>query len=335
MTLEILQHIWFLLVGILLAGYAILDGFDLGVGSLLPFLAKNEQEKETLLMSIWPFWDGNEVWLLTGGGALFAAFPHAYATVFSGFYIPLMLVVFALILRAVSLEFRFYDEKRRTLWDRVFITGSLLPSLLYGVALGNVVLGIPMDDAMNYTGSFLGLLHPFALVCGLTGLTAILIQGAAYTGLKNQGPLRDRATRAIGLLTPALTVLVVTGAILSFFLLPERITLATPWLCAVAVILIAVIIRISAGKGHYPLTFILSSGIFMLLLLIAASLNYPYLVHPADGTVTGITIFNGSSGEKTLRTMLYIAVPGMPVVIAYSAYVYRIFRGKGPLYSHG
>jgi cytochrome d ubiquinol oxidase subunit II len=152
--LEILQNIWFLLIGILFVGYSILDGFDLGLGSLFPFLAKSEEDQRSLLNIIWPFWDGNEVWLLTAGGALFAAFPHAYATVFSGFYLALMLVLLALILRAVSLEFWFYDEKRRGLWEKTFIIGSFLPSLLFGVALGNVIIGIPLNESMDFTGNF-------------------------------------------------------------------------------------------------------------------------------------------------------------------------------------
>src|SRR5512139_2189185 len=140
-----LQNTWYVLLGVLLIGYSILDGFDLGVGCLVPFLAKKEEDKRTLFNAIGPFWDGNEVWLLTGGGALFAAFPHVYATVFSGFYLALMLVLVALILRAVSLEFRAHDPARKKLWEAAFVGGSFVPALLFGVALGNVVAGVPLD----------------------------------------------------------------------------------------------------------------------------------------------------------------------------------------------
>ncbi|HUU51724.1 MAG TPA: cytochrome d ubiquinol oxidase subunit II, partial [Candidatus Heimdallarchaeota archaeon] len=169
-TWDILRNIWFILIGVLFVGYSILDGFDLGIGALFPFLGKKEEEKEALIKSIGPFWDGNEVWILTGGGALFAAFPHAYATVFSGFYLALMAILFSLIFRAVSLEFRAHDTKRKRFWEGAFVVGSFLPSLLFGVALGNVVVGVPLDNTMNYTGNFFKLLRPFPLAVGLLGL---------------------------------------------------------------------------------------------------------------------------------------------------------------------
>jgi cytochrome d ubiquinol oxidase subunit II len=186
-----LQNTWYLLLGVLLIGYSILDGFDLGVGCLVPLVAKNDADKRMLFNAIGPFWDGNEVWLLTGGGALFAAFPHVYATVFSGFYLALMLVLFSLIFRAVALEFWSYDEKRKKLWEWAFVVGSFLPSLLYGVALGNVVVGIPLNEQMEFTGNFFTLLRPFPLAVGLLGFAAILLQGCTYTILKTSGPLKE------------------------------------------------------------------------------------------------------------------------------------------------
>ena len=194
-TWNTLQNIWFVLIGVLFVGYAILDGFDLGIGSLFPFLAKKEEEKDALYKTIGPFWDGNEVWLLTAGGALFAAFPHTYATVFSGFYLALMLVLFSLIFRAISIEFRAHDLKRQKLWDGALVIGSLLPSLLYGVALGNVILGIPLDSNMDYAGNFFLLLRPFPLLIGLFGLVAILVQGATYAAYKTEGEIQSRARK--------------------------------------------------------------------------------------------------------------------------------------------
>src|SRR5664280_1947792 len=188
----LLQVIWFVLVGVLLAGYAVLDGFDLGVGALYPFLGKSEADKAVLRTSIGPVWDGNEVWLLTGGGALFAAFPAVYAMTFSGFYLAIMLVLFGLILRAVSLEFRHRDSSWSRVWDGAFFLGSLLPSILVGCALGNVIRGVPMDTNGDYTGTFLQLLNPYSLLVAVTGLFLIVTHGAAWVALKSEpGTLHD------------------------------------------------------------------------------------------------------------------------------------------------
>ena len=195
------QVLWFFLIFILFVGYSLLDGFDLGIGALLPFLGKTKEEKDILINSIGPVWDGNEVWLITGGGALFAAFPHAYATAFSGFYLAMMLVLFALIFRAVSMEFRAYDATRTNLWEKAFITGSALAALLFGVALGNVVYGVPLDNKMEFTGNFFTLLRPVPLFFGVTGFFAILLQGATYAVMKTEGELQKRAFRTAKILT--------------------------------------------------------------------------------------------------------------------------------------
>jgi len=211
-TWDVLRTVWFLIIGGLLVGYSILDGFDLGIGVLMRFLGKKEEEKRALFRAIGPFWDGNEVWLVTGGAALFAAFPHAYATVFSGFYLALMLVLFALIFRAVSIEFWAHDEKRRQLWEWAFIIGSFLPSLLYGVALGNVIVGVPLNEKMDFTGSFFTLLRPYPLVIGVFGLVAILLQGASYAAMRCDGDIRQRARKIM----MVLWVLFVLLLIISF-----------------------------------------------------------------------------------------------------------------------
>ena len=198
-TLEILQITWFILIGILFAGYAVLDGFDLGIGSLLPILTKNDEKKVSVLFrSIGPVWDGNEVWLITAGGALFAAFPHAYATVFSGFYLALMIVLFGLILRAVSIEFFTLETENKGIWAKTFFIGSIIPSILFGVALGNVIMGVPLDSRMEFTGNFFTLLRPFPLATGLLGFTAILMQGLTYTMLKTEGEIHDTAKGLAG-----------------------------------------------------------------------------------------------------------------------------------------
>ena len=190
--------LWFFLIFLLIAGYFVLDGFDLGVGVLYPFLAKTDDEKELVRHSIGPVWDGNEVWLLTAGGALFAAFAPAYATTFSGFYLAIMLVLFGLILRAVSVEFASRDPEWARIWNACFFAGSLLPALLLGVAVGNVYAGIPMDVAGNYIGiPLLGLVTPFTLLCGLLGLSMFIVAGASWVTLKAplDSELRQRAIK--------------------------------------------------------------------------------------------------------------------------------------------
>ena len=188
--------LWFVLIAVLICGYFVLDGFDLGAGVLYPFLARDERDRAVVRRAIGPVWDGNEVWLLTAGGALFAAFAPAYATSFSGFYLAIMLVLFGLIVRATALEFRAHDPAWAKLWDALFFVGSLLPALLFGVAVGNVVQGLPLNAAGDYTGTFFDLLSPFALSCGVLGLVHMLVQGSSWIALKApQGSgLKARAT---------------------------------------------------------------------------------------------------------------------------------------------
>ncbi len=327
MGLTILQNIWFILIGVLLIGYSILDGFDLGVASLLPILAKTEKEKRILFNSIGPFWDGNEVWLLTGGGALFAAFPHVYATVFSGFYLALMLVLFCLIFRAVSLEFRAHYNGGKTFWEWAFVIGSLIPSLLYGVALGNVVQGIPLDKNMEFTGTFFTLLRPFPLVIGLLGLVMILIQGATYTMTKTDGELRKRAVDVAKKLWIVFWVLFVLSIILSFIVIPNSIKRVTAWLATILIIIDMIFLRNSLNKDDAGQAFIYSSIVFVLLWAIAGSVLYPNLVRATNPDLS-LTISNASSSQLTLTVMLIIALIGMPFVIGYTIYVYKIFKGK-------
>lgn len=327
-TMQALQITWFFLIGVLFIGYSVLDGFDLGVGSLLPFLAKNDRETASLLTAIGPFWDGNEVWLLTAGGALFAAFPHVYATVFSGFYLALMLVLFALIFRAVSFEFWSLDHQRRGLWKWSFAIGSFIPSLLFGVALGNVIQGIPLDNRMEFTGNFFTLLRPLPLATGLLGLCAILLHGSMYVMLKTDGPVGERA-RSIGKkLWVAFAALFAVALAASALVYPERMGSVPAWICtAVVAIAVAAGLRQTArGTGILP--FIMSSIAFIGLWGIAASLQFPDLVRSAAGDIPHLSIYSTSSGQLTLTVMLIIAAIGMPIVLGYTFFVYRIFRGK-------
>jgi len=329
MDIAILQIIWFFLLGILFMGYSVLDGFDLGIGSLFPFLAKSDEKKQELLIrSIGPVWDGNEVWLITAGGALFAAFPHAYATVFSGFYLALMIVLFGLILRAISIEFFIIDSDNRKIWSATFFMGSFIPSILFGVALGNVIQGVPLDASMEYRGSFLTLLRPFPLSCGLLGFTAILMQGLTYTGLKNKGELKNDAYKIAGKITYVYAFLFFITMLLGLIFIDGSYKNIGAWFFAVMflVSLTAVYVNIIGEKEVK--SFIFSSLSFVSLWGIVGSVQFPALVRSSVENIGDITIYNASSGRLTLLVMFGFAIIGMPMVVAYSIYVYRIYKGK-------
>lgn len=328
-----LNTIWFLLVAVLIIGYAVLDGFDLGVG-VLHLFTKDEHEKRININAIAPVWDGNEVWLLTGGGALFAAFPIVYATVFSAFYLALMLLLFALIFRAVSMEFRGkVDSPRwRKYWDLGFGLGSLLPSVLFGVAIGNILRGIPIDSTGTFTGDFFGLLNPYSVLVGVLSLVLFTMHGAIYLTLKSGGAQKERVKNLIPKLWIAFVALYFVVTLYSIFeakYLFEGI-LGNPLFWIVFIILLAGILYIpvavkanSFGKG-----FIASSlTIAMMIGLIGISL-FPKLVPSITDLSYSLTIYNASSTERTLTTMLIIALIGMPFVIGYTIFIYRAFKGK-------
>ena len=328
MDLNNLQILWFILVAVLFAGYSILDGFDLGVGILLPFITSKKSEKDTLIAAIGPVWDGNEVWLVTGGGALFAAFPQAYATAFSGFYLAMMLVLFSLIFRAVSMEFRAHDTARAGFWEAAFTAGSFLAALLFGVALGNVVYGVPLATDMEYAGNFFTLLRPVPLVFGVLGLCAILAQGAAYAALKTEGNVRESAFNALEYILPFYLILsAVYMLVINIFV---KNILTSPFFIIGAIIVFAGIIaaiaaRVRAKEG---LVFISTSTALTGLWVITAAAHFPNMIKASNSEVLNITISNASTSQMTLTLMSWIAIIGMPVVIGYTIFVYRIFKGK-------
>jgi len=328
-----LANIWFVLVAVLLTVYVILDGFDLGAGVLYPFVAKSEDDKSVVRASIGPVWDGNEVWLLTGAGAIFAAFPMVYAMTFSGFYLAIMLVLFGLILRAVSLEFRHRDTSWKAVWDATFFVGSLVPSLLVGVALGNVIRGVPMDAQGNYIGTFLDLLNPYSLLVGVTGLLLLVQHGAAWLSVKSEGDLHDRVWRyrkvsfwvcaVLAVATSLATILTVSRASDNVF------GSLVGWLFLV-VFLVGVLYTIwQMYKGGELKSFIGSAIIIIGLAGIAAVGNFPAMV-PARGTPpsTSLTVQNASSGSLTLAVMLIVTIIFCPIVLVYTAYIYKTFWGK-------
>lgn len=328
-----LNMIWFLLVGVLLAGYAILDGFDLGVG-ILHLFAKGDDERRIHLNAIGPVWDGNEVWLLTGGGALFAAFPIVYATVFSGFYLALVLLLVALIFRAVALEFRSKVESPgwRAVWDMAFGIGSLLPAILFGVAFGNILRGIPIDAQGNFTGSFLGLLNPYAILLGLLTLAAFTLHGAVYLAIKTEADLQARVIRWINPAWIAVVLLFVAATVGSVFAAPFLFegVLANPltWILFLLVLAGMVLVPVAAKSGRFGRAFLGSTLVIGGMFGLSAVSLFPRLVPSSTDLVYSLTIYNASSSQTTLTTMLMIALIGMPLVIGYTIFIYRAFRGK-------
>lgn len=338
MDASFFQILWYFLIFVLIAGYFVLDGFDLGAGVLYPFVAKTEREKEQVRQSIGPVWDGNEVWLLTAGGALFAAFAPAYATTFSGFYLAVMLVLFGLIVRAVSLEFRAHDQAWARVWDACFCVGSLLPALLLGVAVGNIYAGIPMDAAGNYAGlPLIGLVTPFTLLTGLLGLAMFLAAGAAWVALKAPEGSELRA-RCAKLRLPLQGVAVVLFLLVTAYALigirPEmaaalgfvRMVFAIVFVAAMALSL-----WFGVKKCCDLAAFIAQSAAAVGLVGLLATSMFPNLVvASAQSAGPAITLMSAASSELSLMWMTIFAGIGVPLVLVYHVVVYRTFRGRLP-----
>lgn len=328
-----LNVVWFGLLGVLLAGYAILDGFDLGVG-MLHLGARGDAERRIFMNSIGPLWDGNEVWLVTFGGALFAAFPHAYATVFSGFYTPFMILLFALIFRAVSIEFRSKRESAR--WRRgfdvAFFVSSGLATFLFGVAVGNAILGLPVGSDMEFDGGLLDLLRPYALLVGALTVATFLMHGSIYLYMKTEGELQNRI---YGWMKKTFFVFLATYAVVS------AVTLLTvphsfenfvryPWASVVVILNALAIANIPRAIHHgRPLhAFVSSSATIAALVFLFGMALFPNIVRSSLDPDWSLTMYNAASSQKTLRIMLIIAAVGIPFVFVYTAVIYRTFRGK-------
>ena len=328
-----LNTIWFILVGVLFTGYAILDGFDLGTGALHLF-TKTDEERRIMLNAIGPVWDGNEVWLVTGGGALFAAFPEVYATAFSGFYMAMMLLLLGLIFRAAAIDFRSKRESKtwRQFWDISFSVSSILSSLLIGVALGNIAWGIPLNADFEYAGRFVGLLHPYALLVGITTVALFMMHGAIYLLMKTEGKLQEKIRAWVNpsiiffiicyILTTMATLLYVPHMSDNLKAFPPL--MAIPLLNALA---IANIPR-ELHHGREFRAFLSSCAAMAALLTLFGIGMYPDIIMSSPVAANSLTIYNAASSAKTLKIMLIIAILGMPLVIAYTSSIYWIFRGK-------
>lgn len=332
--------IWFLIEGVLLAGYAVLDGFDLGVGILHPFVPRSDEERRISMNSIGPLWDGNEVWLVTFGGALFAAFPNAYAAVFSGFYTALMLLLLALISRAVSLEFRSKVESHRwrRFWDWAFFAGSASASLLFGVAVGNVVLGIPLDAHGDFYGTILDQLRPYPILVGLMTVAMFAMHGGLFLYLKTEGEfqarLRDWMWRSWGLFFTLF--MFVTVSTVAFIPRATENFTRFPW--AVVFALVAVLATANVPRclyrGRPGQAFVSSTAIILSLVALFGLAMFPNLLTASNDPAASLTIYDAASSTKTLQIMLIIAAIGMPAVLAYSSVIYWTFRGKVQLGEH-
>lgn len=328
-----LNSIWFGLVGVLLTGYVLLDGFDLGVGAWL-LLNRKDQDRQALLKAIGPVWDGNEVWLITGGGALFAAFPHAYATAFSAFYLALFLLLAALIGRAAALEFRNQEPWGwwRELWDTVFAAGSLGAAGLLGVAAGNVLLGLPIGPNMEFTGNFFTLLRPFPLLMGGFTVSLFALHGALYLLLKTEGELNRRLYGWVFPLYGGFVLLYVAvmAAVFTAVGSMRAMSAQRPWLWAVVALNFMAALNLGrAMKRDRPGEAFLSCAAFIITLMALFALGlFPNLLLSNLDAAYSLTITNAASSAKTLGILLVVAGLGMPLVIAYTVWIYWVFRGK-------
>src|SRR5580698_128832 len=295
-----LNSIWFVLVGVLFTGYAILDGFDLGVGALHLFTKKDE-ERRLMLNSIGPVWDGNEVWLVTGGGALFAAFPDVYATIFSGFYFALVLLLAALIFRGVAIEFRSKQPMRwwRQMWDVSFSMGSILSALLIGVAIGNMALGIPLDAHGEFAGTFLGLLTPYPLLMGVTTVALFMMHGAIYGVMKTEGELHDKLRRWAMNTIIFFVICAATTTMATLLYVPhvaERVK-DHPWLFSIALANMLSIANIPREfhRGKNGRAFLFSCATMATFMLLFGIGQYPNLIYSSPLPENSLTIYNAAS----------------------------------------
>lgn len=321
--------LWFILWGLLWALYFVTDGFDLGVGMLHPFLGRDAAQKGAMLESIGPLWNGNEVWLVTAGGATFAAFPGTYALMFSYLYTPLLLILFALILRGVALEFRYKTASKagQRAWEQAFFISSLAAALLFGVAFGNIFQGLPMDAA-GYHGTFIELLNPYALVTGVFFALLFITHGSFWLALRTSGELSRRAAAAAGIQWPYLVIVAIVFLVHTAFATNLYANyLTNPLLGLVPAFAIAGLIgqRVFLGRGRSLPAFGSSALTILGIVLTGVIGLYPSLIPSSLDPSASLTIFNTASSPYTLSIMTVVALVFVPVVIAYQVWIYRIF----------
>jgi cytochrome d ubiquinol oxidase subunit II len=326
-----LQTLWFVLIAVLWIGFYFLEGFDFGVGMLLPFLGRKDDERRAIINTIGPSWDGNEVWLLTAGGATFAAFPHWYATMFSGFYVAFFLLLVGLIVRGISFEYRSKDPapRWRTGFDWMIAAGSFVAPLLFGTAFANLARGLPIDQNMMFTGNLLTLLNPFGLIGGLTMVTVFLLHGANFLALKLDGDMRQRAHDAARrLYWPAALMVVVLGATTYIFTDISTKLGIDPGITPIAsvAVLLFTIYFINRKREGWAFAF---TGLHIVLTQIAFfTLMYPRVMISSTNHAWSLTIYNASSSQYTLGVMSIVALIFVPIVLAYQGWTYYVFRKR-------
>jgi cytochrome d ubiquinol oxidase subunit II len=327
-----LQTIWFILIAVLWIGYFVLEGFDFGVGALLPLVSKNEADRRAVLTTLGPVWDGNEVWLLVAGGATFAAFPEWYATLFSGFYLPLFLILVALIIRGVAFEYRskYGKAQWRRRWDMAIVTSSLIPAVLWGVAFANIVRGVPIKSSqeghLEYVGGFFNLLNPYALLGGLVTLTVFLTHGAIFLSLKTAGEIREKA-RYIALRSGLIAALAAV-----VFLTWTNLMLPS---INKTVVSLSTVVALSWLAGLYATLKVREGWAFLYSAIAIASFVsdlfyslYPRLMPSSLGSEFDLTITNASSTDYTLKVMTVVALIMTPLVLIYQGWTYWVFRKR-------
>jgi cytochrome bd ubiquinol oxidase subunit II len=361
---EALRIIWWAILGVLLIGFALTDGFDLGVGAIFRFVGRTDEERRALLASVEPVWEGNQVWFILGGGAAFAAWPLLYAASFSSLYLAMFLLLVALILRPVGFTFRekVADLRWRNWWDAALTIGGALPALLFGVAFGNLFLGLPFhfDELQRpiYTGSFFGLLHPFALLAGIVSLSMLILHGATYASLKVEDPMSVRAA-AVGRVAAFAFVIafVAAGAWLAWGIDGQRIVGgANPlgpsnplsksvqvaagawlhnfrahgalWLVPAAALLAALAATVLLGTRRHGTAFLASCLVQAGTILTAGIALFPFLMPSSTQPDHGLTVWDASSSARTLFIMLIAVIVFLPIVLAYTAWVFRVLRGR-------
>ncbi|WP_040951945.1 cytochrome d ubiquinol oxidase subunit II [Gorillibacterium massiliense] len=326
-----LQTLWFILITVLFVGFFFLEGFDFGVGMLVPFLGKTDQERRVTINTIGPVWDGNEVWFITAGGAMFAAFPNWYATLFSGFYIALFVLLLALIGRGVAFEFRskLENPRWRATWDWIIFVGSLLPPLLWGVALANLMAGVPIDETMNFVGNFWDLISFYSITAGVAMTLLFLLHGALYLALKTEGVLKERAYAVANGVGPWTTAVLVLFIILSYFE-TDMFTRhginpgAVPVLAGFALFSVQYFLRAKREGWAFIMT-----GITIVLSTITVFNSlYPRVMISSLNPKWSLTIHNASSSEYTLKVMSIVALCAVPIVLVYQIWTYWVFRKR-------
>ena len=325
------QLIWFILIAVLFIGYFFLEGFDFGVGILMPFISRDDVDRRVCINTIGPFWDANEVWLITAGGAMFAAFPHWYATLFSGFYLPLLLILLALIVRAVGFEFRSKVDKpfwKKTA-DHFIFWGSLIPAFIWGVALTNIVMGLPIGEDMNFHGGLFGLLTPYAILGGLASTAMFTLHGAIFLTLRTEGPLMERAEKVAKMIWIPSGVLLLVFALLGYryTVLFDEFGLIPGTLPLLAIIsFIAGYFLLRANRFGW--SFAATGGTIIFGTIVAFEGLFPKLMPSTLNIDWSLTVYNASSSELTLTIMSVVALIFLPIVLGYQAYSYYVFRQR-------